>query len=162
MKKITFLLIGTNLGDRKKNLSIARNAIEVSVGTVLKASSIYQTAAWGKTDQPDFLNQALEVQTALSAEDVLAEILKIEGAMGRKRDQHWGERIIDIDILLFERKIMSSSALTIPHPQLQNRRFALEPLAEIGSDVIHPLLQLTIQEMLAQCSDLLEVRRIPE
>jgi 2-amino-4-hydroxy-6-hydroxymethyldihydropteridine diphosphokinase len=162
MKKITFLLIGTNLGDRKKNLSIARNAIEVSVGTVIKASSIYQTAAWGKTDQPDFLNQALEVQTALPAEDVLAEILKIEGAMGRKRDQHWGERIIDIDILLFERKIISSSALTIPHPQLQNRRFALEPLAEIGSDVTHPLLQLTIQEMLAQCSDLLEVRRIPE
>ena len=78
MKKITFLLLGTNLGDRKKNLSTARNAIEVSVGTILKASSIYQTAAWGKTDQPDFLNQALEVQTALSAEDVLAEILKIE------------------------------------------------------------------------------------
>ena len=160
MKKITFLLLGTNLGDRKKNLSVARNAIEVSVGTILKASSIYQTAAWGKTDQPDFLNQALEVQTALSAEDVLAEILKIERAMGRRRDQQWGERIIDIDILLFERKIMSSSALTIPHPQLQNRRFALEPLAEIGSDVTHPILQLTIQEMLAQCSDLLEVRRI--
>ena len=162
MKKITFLLLGTNLGDRKKNLSIARNAIEVSVGTILKASSIYQTAAWGKTDQPDFLNQALEVQTALSAEDVLAEILKIERAMGRKRDQHWGERIIDIDILLFEKKMISSSTLTIPHPQLQNRRFALEPLAEIGSDVTHPLLQLTIQEMLEQCPDLLEVRRIPE
>ena len=162
MKKITFLLLGTNLGDRKKNLSTARNAIEVSVGTILKASSIYQTAAWGKTDQPDFLNQALEVQTALSAEDVLAEILKIERAMGRRRDQHWGERIIDIDILLFERKIISSSALTIPHPELQNRRFALEPLAEIGSDVTHPLLQLTIQEMLEQCPDLLEVRRIPD
>jgi 2-amino-4-hydroxy-6-hydroxymethyldihydropteridine diphosphokinase len=162
MKTITFLLLGTNLGDRKKNLSIARNAIEVSVGTILKASAIYQTAAWGKTDQPDFLNQAIEVQTGLSAEDVLAEILKIERAMGRKRDQPWGARIIDIDILLFERKIISTSALTIPHPQLQNRRFALEPLAEIGSDVTHPVLQLTIQEMLAQCSDLLEVRRILE
>jgi 2-amino-4-hydroxy-6-hydroxymethyldihydropteridine diphosphokinase len=162
MKTITFLLLGTNLGDRKKNFSIARNAIEVSVGTILKASSIYETAAWGKNDQPDFLNQALEVQTALSPEDVLGEILKIERAMGRRRDEPWGERIIDIDILLFERKIISSPGLTIPHPQLQNRRFALEPLAEIGSDVTHPLLQLTIQEMLARCSDLLEVRRILE
>jgi 2-amino-4-hydroxy-6-hydroxymethyldihydropteridine diphosphokinase len=160
MKKITFLLLGTNLGDRKKNLSTARKAIEVSVGTILKASSIYQTAAWGKKDQPDFLNQALEVQTALSAEDVLGEILKIEQTMGRTRDQHWGERIIDIDILLFEKKMISSMALKVPHPELANRRFALEPLAEIGGDVTHPVLHITIQEMLAQCPDLLEVRRI--
>ena len=162
MKKITFLLVGTNLGDRKKNLSIARTAIEVSVGTIIKASSIYQTAAWGKNDQPDFLNQALEVQTSLSAEDVLAEILKIEHAMGRERDQHWGERIIDIDILLFEEKIISSTALKIPHPELANRKFALEPLAEIGGDAMHPVLRLTVQEMLARCADLLEVRRTLE
>jgi 2-amino-4-hydroxy-6-hydroxymethyldihydropteridine diphosphokinase len=160
MKKIAFLLLGTNLGDRKKNLSIARNAIEVSVGPILKASSIYRTEAWGKTDQPEFLNQALEVQTRLSAEDVLAEILKIEQTMGRTRDVHWGERIMDIDILLYERKIMSSSSITIPHPQLPNRRFALEPLAEIGGNVMHPILHLTIQELLTQCSDLLEVHRV--
>jgi len=160
MKKITFLLLGTNLGDRKKNLSIARNAIEVSVGTILKASSIYQTAAWGKTDQPEFLNQALEVQTSLSPEEVLAEILKIENTMGRTRDQHWGERIIDIDILLFEKEMISSTALKIPHPELAGRRFALAPLAEIAGGVTHPVLQLTIQEVLAQCPDLLEVHRI--
>jgi len=160
MKKITFLLLGTNLGDRKKNLTIARNAIEVSVGAILKASSIYQTAAWGKTDQPDFLNQALEIQTSLSPEEVLAEILKIEYTMGRTRDQHWGERIIDIDILLFEKEMISSTALKIPHPELASRRFALEPLAEIAGDVTHPVLQLTIQEMLAQCPDLLKVHRI--
>jgi len=160
MKKITFLLLGTNLGDRKKNLATARKAIEVSVGTILKASSIYQTAAWGKTDQPDFLNQALEVQTALPAEDVLAEILKIEHTMGRTRDEQWGERIIDIDILLFEKEFISSTALKIPHPELANRRFALEPLVEIGGDVTHPGLQLTIREMLEQCPDVLEVRRI--
>ena len=136
MKKITFLLLGTNLGDRKKNLSTARDAIEVSVGTIVKASSIYQTAAWGKTDQPDFLNQALEVETPLSAEDVLVEILKVERVMGRRREQLWGQRIIDIDILLFESKIISSATLTVPHPQLQNRRFALEPLAEIAGEVI--------------------------
>ena len=162
MKKITFLLLGTNLGDRKKNLATARKAIEVSVGTILKASSIYQTGAWGKTDQPDFLNQALEVQTALPAEGVLAEILKIEDTIGRTRDQHWGERIIDIDILLFEKEMISSTTLEIPHPKLANRRFALEPLAEIGGDVTHPGLQLTIREMLEQCPDVLEVRRILE
>ena len=162
MKKITFLLLGTNLGDRKKNLSTARDAIEVSVGTIVKASSIYQTAAWGKTDQPDFLNQALEVETPLSAEDVLVEILKVERVMGRRREQLWGQRIIDIDILLFESKIISSATLTVPHPQLQNRRFALEPLAEIAGEVTHLLLQLTIQEMLARCADLLEVRRTLE
>lgn len=160
MKKITFLLLGTNLGDRKKNLSIARNAIEVSVGTILKASSIYQTAAWGKTDQPEFLNQALEVQTSLSPEEVLAEILKIEYTMGRRRDQRWAERIIDIDILLFEKEMISSTALKIPHPELAGRRFALAPLAEIAGGVTHPVLQLTIQEVLAQCPDLLEVHRI--
>ena len=160
MKKITFLLLGTNLGDRKKNLATARKAIEVSMGTILKTSSIYQTAAWGKTDQPDFLNQAVEVQTALPAEDVLAEILKIERTMGRTRNQHWGERIIDIDILLFEKEMISSTTLKIPHPELANRRFALEPLAEIGGDVTHPLLQLTIREMLEQCPDLLEVHRV--
>jgi len=162
MKKITFLLLGTNLGDRKKNLATARKAIEVSVGTILKTSSIYQTAAWGKTDQPDFLNQALEVQTALPAENVLEEILKIEHTMGRTRDEHWGERIIDIDILLFEKEMISSTTLEIPHPKLANRRFALEPLAEIGGDVTHPGLQLTIREMLEQCPDVLEVRRILE
>ena len=160
MKKITFLLLGTNLGDRKKNLATARKAIEVSMGTILKTSSIYQTAAWGKTDQPDFLNQAVEVQTALPAEDVLAEILKIEDTMGRTRDRQWGERIIDVDILLFEKKLISSTTLKIPHPELANRRFALEPLAEIGGDVTHPLLQLTIREMLEQCPDLLEVHRV--
>ena len=162
MKKITFLLLGSNLGDRKKNLSTARNAIEISVGDVLKASSIYETGAWGKTNQPDFLNQALKVQTTLSPEDLLAEILEIELTMGRRREVHWGERTIDIDILLYETAIISLPSLTIPHPQLQNRRFALEPLAEIGDDAIHPVLGLTIQQILEKCSDVLEVHRIKE
>src|SRR3989337_688808 len=105
MKHITFLLLGTNQGDRKKNLTFARNAIELSVGPILKASFLYQTAAWGKTDQPDFLNQALEVETLLPPEEVLDEILSIEQTMGRRREEKWGERIMDIDILLYENEI---------------------------------------------------------
>jgi 2-amino-4-hydroxy-6-hydroxymethyldihydropteridine diphosphokinase len=162
MKKITFLLLGSNLGDRKKNLSTARNAIEISVGNVLKASSIYETGAWGKTNQPDFLNQALKVQTTLSPQDLLSEILKIELTMGRRREVHWGERTIDIDILLYETVTISLPSLTIPHPQLQNRRFALEPLAEIGGEAIHPGLGLTIQKVLEKCSDALDVHRVEE
>ena len=160
MKHITFLLLGTNQGDRKKNLSLARNAIEVSVGPIVKASSIYQTAAWGKTDQPDFLNQALEVETVLPADKVLEEILSIEKTMGRKREEKWGERIMDIDILLYESEILNSSRLTIPHPELPNRRFALEPLAEIAGEVTHPVFKLHIKEMLERCLDPLEVYRI--
>lgn len=160
MKYITFLLLGTNQGDRKKNLTFARNAIEVSVGVIVKASSIYQTAAWGKTDQPDFLNQALEVETDAPAEKVLAEILSIEKTMGRKREEKWGERIMDIDILLYESQILDSPQLMIPHPELPNRRFALEPLTEIAGDVTHPMLKLKIREMLEKCLDPLEVHRI--
>jgi 2-amino-4-hydroxy-6-hydroxymethyldihydropteridine diphosphokinase len=160
MKHITFLLLGTNQGDRKKNLTVARNAIEVSVGVIVKASSIYQTAAWGKTDQPDFLNQALEVETDAPAEKVLAEILSIEKTMGRQREEKWGERIMDIDILLYESQILDSPQLMIPHPELPNRRFALEPLAEIAGDVTHPELKLKIREMLEKCLDPLEVHRI--
>ncbi|HEX6223621.1 MAG TPA: 2-amino-4-hydroxy-6-hydroxymethyldihydropteridine diphosphokinase [Chryseolinea sp.] len=160
MKTITFLLLGSNLGDRKKNLSVAAKAIGTSVGPVLISSSIYQTGAWGKTDQPDFLNQALKVQTVLSPENVLANILKIEQSMGRTREVHWGERIIDIDILLYGTLTMSSPSLTIPHPQLQNRRFALAPLAEIAGEVIHPTLDLTIQSMLTRCVDKLDVHKM--
>ena len=162
MKHITFLLLGTNQGDRKKNLTFARNAIELSVGPILKASSLYQTAAWGKTDQPDFLNQALEVETLLSAENVLGELLRIEQSMGRQREEKWGERIMDIDILFYENEIHNSPQLTIPHPELPNRRFALGPLAEIAGDIIHPVLNLKIQEMLERCSDPLLVRRLNE
>jgi 2-amino-4-hydroxy-6-hydroxymethyldihydropteridine diphosphokinase len=162
MKHITFLLLGSNLGDRKNNLQIARNAIAVSVGTVLKASSIYRTAAWGKTDQPEFLNQALKIETALSPEEVLREILKIEKNMGRIRIEKWGQRIMDIDILLYDDDLLNSPALTLPHPQLEHRRFALVPLAEIGGEVIHPVYKIKISDMLARCSDSLEVKEFSE
>ena len=157
MKKRIFLLLGTNLGDRKKNLTEARNAIELQVGSIIRASSIYETKAWGKTDQPDFLNQALEVETRFSPTRVLQEILAIEESLGRTRKEKWRERVIDIDILLYENEIITSQDLTIPHPQLPNRRFALVPLAEITGGLIHPLLQISIDDLVKQCPDSLEV-----
>ena len=157
MKNTTFLLLGTNLGDRKKNLVMARSSIELRVGAIRNASSIYQTAAWGKSDQPDFLNLAIEVETELSPKRVLKEILEVETTMGRVRTSKWSERLIDIDILLYEGVVISSDELTIPHPQLPARRFALVPLAEIAPEFIHPLLHITISDLLERCSDKLEV-----
>jgi len=157
MKNTAFLLLGTNLGDRKKNLAIARSSIELKVGTITNLSSIYQTAAWGKSDQPDFLNQAVEIETELSPERVLKEILGVETTMGRVRTSKWSERVIDIDILLYGNIVISSDELTIPHPQLPARRFALVPLAEIAPQFIHPLFHVTTSDLLERCIDELEV-----
>ena len=160
MKTITFLLLGTNLGDRKKNLIVARQAIESFVGGISKESSLYETAAWGRTDQPEFYNQAIEVLTTLSPEDVLQKVLFIEQTMGRRRLEKWGERIIDIDILLYGNEIIATPDLTVPHPEMANRKFALKPLAEIAGDTVHPLLKIKIQELLEQCRDPLAVSKI--
>ncbi len=160
MKTITFLLLGTNLGDRKKNLIVARQAIESFVGWISKESSLYETAAWGRTNQPEFYNQAIEVLTTLSPEDVLQKVLFIEQTMGRRRQEKWGERIIDIDILLYGNEIIATPDLTVPHPEMANRKFALKPLAEIAGDTMHPLLKIKIQELLEECRDPLAVSKI--
>ena len=156
---IAFLLLGGNLGDREATLAQAREAIGV-LGSISKASSLYETAAWGKTDQPAFLNQALELRTTLSARQLLRRLLKIEKKMGRERLEKYGPRIIDIDILLFNNEVHTYPLLKLPHPELPNRRFALAPLAEIAPDLVHPVLKKTIKEMLEECRDELEVGKL--
>jgi len=154
----TYLLIGGNLGNRIENLAMARSLIENELGKIIKVSSIYETAAWGITEQPDFLNQVLLIKTKFSPEKMMQLILSIENKMGRVRTQKNASRIIDIDILFFNDEIISNENLTIPHPEIQNRKFALIPLNEIASDLVHPVFKQSIKNLLSTSKDKLQVK----
>lgn len=162
MKTQTFLLLGTNLGDRKKNLVDACRLIEESVGKIIKRSSVYETEPWGKKEQPEFFNQAVEVETELTAREVLRAVTEIEKKLGRKREERWGERTMDIDILFYGEEVIASEDLVVPHPRIGERRFVLEPLAEIGGEVVHPVVKMKVREMLERCEDELKVSRLEE
>ncbi len=154
-----FLLIGGNLGNREENFETAKKLISQYCGPITKSSLLYETAPWGKTDQPSFLNQALETETGLNAKQLMKKILKIEKMMGRERKEKYGPRIIDIDILLFNQDQYDYSFLKIPHPEMQNRRFALVPLADIAPDFQHPVLKKSISQLLKECPDKSEVKK---
>lgn len=153
-----YLLLGGNLGNRTLYLQQARESINQRVGSITQTSKVYETAAWGKTDQPTFLNQVLEADTILTPEDVLQSINAIEHELGRIRQEHWGARVIDIDILFYNDLEQQTQRLTIPHPQLHLRRFTLMPLAEIAPDLVHPVLRQSINQLLEICPDTLEVK----
>ena len=154
-----YLLTGGNMGDRTRTLTTAREQIARHCGEVTACSSLYETAAWGKEDQPAFLNQALEIATPLAAEQLLKCILRVEKKLGRIRQEKYGPRIIDIDILFFNNDIINYPQLKLPHPQVQHRRFALTPLAEIAPNLVHPVLKKTIRELITICPDKLEVKK---
>jgi 2-amino-4-hydroxy-6-hydroxymethyldihydropteridine diphosphokinase len=156
---IAYLLTGSNLGDREQYLATARSLINEKCGTIVSSSSLYETAAWGKTDQPSFLNQALQIDTPLNAKQLIRYILKTEKLLGRTRNEKFGPRIIDIDILLFNNETHNYQFLKIPHPEMQNRRFALLPLSEIAPDILHPVLNKTITQLLKECPDKLNVKK---
>lgn len=157
---ITYLLLGGNLGDPGQNLARARELIHERVGKLLQESSLYRTAAWGKTDQPDFLNQVVAVETELDPHRLLHELLAIEAEMGRKRTTLNAPRIIDLDILYYNDEKFHTEGLTIPHPFISRRRFVLVPLNELAPFFTDPSTRLTVAEMLDQCPDTLDVKRI--
>lgn len=156
----TYILLGSNLGETKNHISDAISKIASDIGIVTAQSSLYKTAAWGKTDQPDFINQVIEVKTHLNPISLLESVLLIEKKLGRERYEKWGSRIIDIDILFYDNQIVSLPNLTIPHPFLHIRRFTLLPLNEINSDFIHPVLKKTISQLLFNLDDNLFVDKV--
>ncbi|MDQ3393630.1 MAG: 2-amino-4-hydroxy-6-hydroxymethyldihydropteridine diphosphokinase [Bacteroidota bacterium] len=157
-----FLLLGTNQGNRTQNLNRAVHLLNTKGIDVQKKSYIYESAPWGVEDQPSFLNQALQINTILSAEELLSSIKNIEVVMGRVNTIKWGERLIDIDILYYHDLIIKKEDLIVPHPQIPNRRFTLVPLVEIAPYLIHPELQMTQQELLQDCNDKLQVKVAPK
>ena len=153
------LLLGSNLGQREKNLSDARGYLTSSGMKILKESSIYETDAWGNDFQKAFLNQVLIVRTQLIAQDLLVLLLETERKLGRTRQKKWEDRIVDIDILFYGSEVIKSESLTVPHPLVHERKFALVPLCEIRPDLFHPQFQLTMTQLLERCDDHKSVKK---
>jgi len=152
-----YLLLGSNLGDRVTWLDQALDGISREVGSIIRTSSIYETAAWGNEDQPGFLNLAVAVATLLSPSLLLETLQQIEIRLGRQRKKKWEARTIDVDILFYGHEVIDEPALQVPHPHLPNRRFALTPLQEIAPDLVHPVLRKTMTELLRDTPDQLAV-----
>jgi 2-amino-4-hydroxy-6-hydroxymethyldihydropteridine diphosphokinase len=142
-----YIGLGSNLGDRAAMLRAAVLELARAV-TVAHVSSVYETAPWGKRDQPSFLNACAAIDTTLAAPDLLALLLRIEAALGRRRGEPWGPRTIDLDLLLFGAEVISSPDLVVPHPRLTERAFVLVPLAEIAPEARIPPAGMTVRDAL--------------
>jgi 2-amino-4-hydroxy-6-hydroxymethyldihydropteridine diphosphokinase len=155
-----YILLGSNIGNSKAQLLLATEKIEIKIGEIIKASSLYATEAWGKKDQPNFINQVLIVETKLEAANLIKTVLVIEKDMGRKRTIKNAPRIIDIDILFFNNEIINTKNLIVPHPEIQNRRFVLVPLVELSPFYMHPSIKKKVSELLIITTDNLNVQKI--
>lgn len=144
---IAYIALGSNLGDKEKNLRRALLLLTQQGVEVVRVSSFLSTEPYGVTDQPQFLNAVACVRTSLTPLALLDVLLATELAMGRVRLRHWGERNIDLDLLLYEDVVLDTKRLRLPHPDMQNRDFVLLPLAEIAPELKHPTLQKTIYEL---------------
>lgn len=155
-----YILLGANLENPIRQLQRAVSELSSSIGRLNRQSAIYESAAWGKEDQPIFLNQVLCFETELTPQEILSHCQKVENNLGRVRKEKWDARIIDIDILYFNDEILESTDLTIPHPLLHLRKFTLEPLIEIAPNYIHPVLKRTNKELFETCTDTLFVKKL--
>ena len=145
-----FIGIGSNTGDKEENCREAIDKLGKSCGNIKKISSVHITEPWGLRDQPSFVNMAVNIETAMDPETLLRALKAIESDMGRKETFKWGPRCIDLDILVYDDVVMDTDALTIPHPMLHQRKFALAPLEEIAPELVHPVKGKTIRELLRE------------
>ena len=159
MSKTVYLSIGSNLGGRERNLRDALGLLAGPSLRILRVSSFYETEPRDVADQPWFLNAVVEAETDLFPKQLLARLQKIERQLGRKRIRPKGPRTIDIDILLYGEAVIATDELTVPHPRMEERRFVLEPLAELGPDLRHPVTRRTVREMLRAVAGQ-QVRRV--
>lgn len=155
-----YLLSGSNLGDRKRNLENALQLIQRRIGAVIKCSEVYGSKAWGEKDQPDFYNQVMEVETDIPHEPLLMQLQTIEKELGKLKVGKWRERLIDLDILYYRNRIVRTPQLIIPHPEIQNRNFTLKPLCEIAGEEVHPVLLKSHDQMLQESPDPLSVWKL--
>jgi len=149
-----FLGLGSNVGERQKFLNRAVGELQnVHDTKVVWASSVYETDPVGKTDQPKFLNAALEIETALPPGELHGELQSIEQRVGRRKGERWGPREIDIDVLLYDGLVFNDGGFQVPHPEMEGRKFVLVPLKEIAPDLVHPINGMTVEEMVQACKD---------
>jgi 2-amino-4-hydroxy-6-hydroxymethyldihydropteridine diphosphokinase len=159
--KTVFLGLGTNLGDRQKNLDQALDKIAEVIGIIVSRSSVYETEPWGFQSNDQFLNMVIGVETNLKPSGLLGRLLMIESLLGRLRDgKQYSSRIIDLDILLYGKQKIDTISLKIPHPRMHERRFVLIPLCEIAPDIVHPVFGKTISELLKECKNSGMVKKI--
>ncbi len=144
---IVYIGIGSNLGDREHNCLDAVKRIEAYGIKIKNISSLIETKPWGVKDQPQFINMVIEVETDFTPDELLKKTREIERAIGRKETYRWGPRVIDIDILLYDDQIIDTEDLKIPHIEMHERNFVLQPLSEIAPDVIHPVLKKKIKQI---------------
>ena len=158
-----FLSIGGNLGNKRANFDKVYTHIQNELGCIILRSSVYETPPWGFDSEDSFWNQVLCIETLLNPSEILEKIKNIDAAFGRKRiSEGYSSREMDVDILYFEDKIIETENLTIPHPLLHKRLFVVVPLAEIVPDWVHPVLKLTSVEMLNNCEDKSEIKKVSE
>ena len=156
-----YILLGGNLGDKQKVFSEVRARLNQQVGTITNQSVLYETEPWGFESDDIFWNQVIEISTALSPEEVLHQTQQIEHDLGRiRKTNQFDSRVIDIDILFYGDQIIKTENLVVPHPRIQERKFALIPLSEIASELIHPVFRKSIRQILGECTDSLKVEKV--